>query len=216
MLKILEPIRALRSGAPRAALVLAALLLSGCVSTISARVTSYQRWPGNVQGQTYRIVPDAAQRNNLQYQSFADMLRAAIGPTGLVESHTSSARFDVGFTYSSAPMQAWVQRFAPAPYYYSGPGWGGYWGGYYGPWGPGYYGGAAVVDVPVPAYRNTLTVTIKDKSNHDAEVYRSSAVSVSGGNDLQMLMPYLARAVFDGFPGNNGQVRDINYPMDNY
>lgn len=210
MLKVLESIKALKTGAPRAALVLGTLLLGGCVSAISARVTSYQRWPENVQGQTYRIVPDAAQRNNLQYQSFADMVRAAIGPTGLVESHANSARFDVGFTYSSTPEQAWVQRFAPAPYYY-GPGW----GGYYGPWGPGYYGGPAVVDVPVPAYRNTLTVTIKDASNHGAEVYRSSAVSLSGASNLQVLMPYLARAVFDGFPGNNGQVRDISYPMGN-
>ena len=200
-----------RSVAVAAPAALVALLLSGCVSTISARVTSYQRWPGNVQGQTYRIVPDAAQRNNLQFQSFADMLRAAIGPTGLVESHTGSARFDVGFTYSSTQAQAWVQRYAPAPYY--GPGW----GGYYGPWGPGYYyGGPAMVEVPVPAYRNTLTVTIRDMNNHGAEVYRSSAVSMSGSNDLPLLMPYLARAVFDGFPGNDGQVRDINYPMDNY
>ena len=211
MLNLLESIAALKTTGRRAVLVLGALLLSGCVSTISARVTSYQRWPGNVQGQTYRIVPDAAQTNNLQYESFADMLRAAIGPTGLVEAHGSRARFDVGFTYSSAPVQAWVQRVAPAPYYYA-PGW----GGYYGPWGPGYYGGPAVVNVPVPAFRNTLTVTIKDADNHGAEVYRSSAVSVSGGNDLQMLMPYLARAVFDGFPGNNGEVRDINYPMGDY
>lgn len=202
---MLESIKGIRAGGARAALVLASLLLSGCVSTISARVTSYQQWPGNMQGQTYRIVPSAGQKNNLEYESFADMLRASIGPTGLVESRAGTARFDVAFTYSSTPAQVWVQRYAPAPYY--GPGW-----GYYGPWGPGYYyGGPAVVNVPVSAYKNTLTVTIKDTRNHDAEVYRSSAVSMSGGGDLPAIMPYLAQAVFDGFPGNNGQVRDITY-----
>ena len=60
------------------------MLLSGCAApTVAARVTSFQQWPAGVEGQSYQFVPaDASQTNNLEYQSFQDMVRAGIGATG--------------------------------------------------------------------------------------------------------------------------------------
>jgi hypothetical protein len=104
-------------------------------------------------------------------------------------------------------------RQAADPYYYDngfGPGWGyggrGYWGG-------GVFLPPPVVNVPVNVYKNTLTVVITDNQQQGAEVYRSSAVSMTSSDNLLAVMPYLTRAVFEGFPGNNGQVRTINYEL---
>ncbi|MBP6020745.1 MAG: DUF4136 domain-containing protein [Burkholderiaceae bacterium] len=196
------------------AAVVGVLMLAGCASTLDARITSYQQWPSGTEGATYTIVADDAQRNNLEFQAYADMVRANISATGLVEAQQPTlARFDVHLSYSSPVSQTWVQRYNDN---YINDGWGfspffgGYGGGYSG-WGGGFYMGPSVVNVPVEIHKNTLVVIINDKHNQGAEVYRSSAVSISQDNNLAELMPYLARAVFDGFPGNNGQVREVRY-----
>lgn len=196
-------------------LLAAVFALSGCASTISARVTNYQQWPNDAAGATYRIAATTEQRNDLEFQSVADMVRAAIGPTGLVEAGAQdSARFDVLIDYGSPSERRYEQRYQD-PYmdgWGFNPFFGGVYGGYGGwGWGSGIYMGPSSVTVPVEVYKNTLTVTIKDNHNSGMEVYRSTAVNVSEGNDLADVMPYLAQAVFDGFPGNNGQVREVRY-----
>ena len=98
------------------------MLLSGCAApTVAARVTSFQQWPAGVEGQSYQFVPaDASQTNNLEYQSFQDMVRAGIGATGLVEAQAGAKpRFDVSFTYGTSQTQVMVRR----------------------PYDPGFYGG---------------------------------------------------------------------------
>jgi len=190
------------------------LVLAGCASTLSARVTSYQQWPADAQDATYRIVPSTSQINNLEFQSIADMVRASIGPTGLVEARSgAAARFDVHIDYDNAMTQTWVQRYND-PYLNDGwgfgPAFGGYYGGYRG-WGGGIFMSPSVSNIPVEVYKNTLTITIRDNQNKGTEVYRSSAVNVSSTDNLLQVMPYLAQAVFDSFPGNNGQVREVTY-----
>jgi len=188
----------------------ALMFLAGCASTLSARVTTFQQWPADAQGAHYRIVPPAG--DTLEVQAFSDMIRAAIGRTGLVEAQGGQKpRFDVHFEYGSTASQEWVQRFYDPYFDGFGPwGWGGYYGGFRG-WGGGMYYTPSVVNVPVRVNKNTLTVTINDNQRQGAQVYKSTAVSTSGS--LVEVMPYLAQAVFDGFPGNNGQVRNITYEL---
>ncbi|HEU0229306.1 MAG TPA: DUF4136 domain-containing protein [Burkholderiaceae bacterium] len=196
---------ALRKLARASIILVAACFLAGCATTLSARVTRFEKWPANAVGATYRLVPGAGQSNNLEYQAFADTMRAAIGPTGLVEARSGAlARFDVSFSYVATKGVEWMTRYADFPPY--------------APWGPwGYYGGGPfgppMVNVPVAVYRNELIVIIKDRSQNDAEVYRSSAVTNTASKDLPQVMPYLARAVFDHFPGNNGQVMVVRYTL---
>lgn len=190
--------------------LIALTLLAGCASTLSARVTTFQQWPADAQGASYRLVPPAG--NTLETQTFSDMIRAAIGRTGLYEAQGGqNARFDVHYEYGSTVTSEWVQSYND-PYYSSGFGpWGlgGYYGGFRG-WGGGiFYSPPTIVNVPVQVNKSTLTVTINDNQRQGAQVYKSTAVSDS--DSLVEVMPYLARAVFDGFPGNNGQVRDITY-----
>ncbi|WP_019248491.1 DUF4136 domain-containing protein, partial [Bordetella pertussis] len=194
-----------------AALLAGAALVAGCAApSVSARVTSFQQWPDGVAGQTYQFAPESGQLNNLEYQSYQDMVRAGIGATGLVEAREGrKARFTVSFRYGSAQTQVMVRR-AYDPYFYGG------YGGYYGPrwWGGGVgYWGPEWVDVPTVAYRNSLSLEIRDTARGGAEVYRSTAYITSGRDDLLGAMPYLVQAIFDNFPGNNGSEREIEYPL---
>ena len=194
--------------------VLGALVLSGCATpTVSARVTSFQQWPTGVEGQTYQFVQaEPSQANNLEYQSYQDMVRAGIGATGLVEAQSGAkGRFDVSFRYGTSQTQVMVRR-PYDPYFKGGYGYGGFygprpWGGYYGYWGPDW------VDVPMVVQRNTLTLQIHDSQRGGAEVYRSSAFILSERDNFVRMMPYLVRAIFDGFPGNNGAEREIQFPV---
>ncbi|CAM3788006.1 DUF4136 domain-containing protein [Bordetella tumulicola] len=189
--------------------VLSAALLTGCATpTVQARVTSFQQWPSDVVGAAYRFV-DAKpeQANNLEYQAYQDAMRASISSTGLVEAQGGSpARFNVSFEYGSEQTQVMVRQ-AYDPYFYGG------FGGFYGPWGGAGYWGPNWVDVPSVAYRNRLSVEIHDNARKGAEVYRSTAYIVTGREDLVRTMPYLTRAIFDNFPGNNGSEREVEYPL---
>lgn len=196
-------------------LAIAVMALAGCASTLSARVTTYQHWPVGAQGEYYRIVPQPRQQGNLQFDAFSDMLRAAIGPTGLREVPAgATARFEVRLDYGSVTEQAWVRRYDD-PFLndgFMGPAFGGYYGGW-GRWGGSIFFSPASVAVPVTVYRNTLTVTIFDTNNPEREVYRATAVNRSEDEALDSVMPYLMRAIFDDFPGNNGQVREVEYEL---
>lgn len=193
--------------------VLGALMLTGCAApSVSARVTSFQQWPAGVEGQTYQFVPaDPSQINNLEYQSFQDMVRAGIGATGLIEAKPGTkGRFDVSFRYGTSQAQVMVRR-PYNPYFYGG------YGGFYGPgpWGMGAGGlwGPDWVDVPVVVQRNSLSLQIRDTQQGGAEVYRSTAFILSEHDDFMRAMPFLVRAIFDNFPGNNGAEREIEFPL---
>lgn len=188
--------------------------VSGCASTMSTRVTSFQQWPADAPGQSYRFAQN--QDANLEKRAYLDMVRASMGTTGLVEAPAGApARFDVLFDYGVSQVQV-MTRQAYDPYFYGG--FGRYHGGPYGrAWGPGYgwggFWGPEWVDVPVTAYRNTVNVRINDRQRGGTEVYRSTASTLSDRPEMMQVMPYLVRSIFDNFPGNNGSERDVEYKI---
>lgn len=186
-------------------LVAGALALAGCASTLSARVTTFEQWPSGVEGQTWQFA--TGEGNGLEVQAYQDMVRAAIGATGLVEARDVPGRFVVALDYGAESQPRTVRQPMPDPFLYGGFYGPRYWGWGYGPWGYG----PDWVPVEVIAQRNYLTVSIRDRSHADEEVYRSTAVIWSQDEALASVMPYMVSAVFDGFPGNNGQVRTIEY-----
>ena len=99
------------------------------------------------------------------------------------------------------------------PGFYGGYGYGH--GGYYGPrpWGGGFgYWGPDWVDVPMVAAQRPEPAD-PGRPAGGAEVYRSTAYVLSEGDNLLRTMPYLVRAIFDNFPGNNGAEREIQFPV---
>src|SRR5690606_38848141 len=112
----------------QASLVLA---LAGCAATVPARVTTFQQWPADAVGASWKFDATQAQRDSLEYREYADMVRSGLGPTGLIEARPGqAARFTVSLSYGTEPVQVRIERPAYDPFY--GP-----WGG----WGPYGFGG---------------------------------------------------------------------------
>jgi len=191
-------------------LLAAALLVSGCASKLSTYVSHFQRWPQDAAGQTFRIAPPPANtRNALEYQTYADLIRVAIEPVGLVWADGETPpRFLVSFDYSDLVRQGWVQQWYD-PYPWSFYPW---WSlnRYYGGWGWGGGMGMMPSVVPVAVHENTLAVSIQDLHD-DSQVFKATARVSTWQPQLNRVMPYLVRAIFDDFPGNNGQNREIKY-----
>lgn len=192
------------------------LALTACSSTseFTTQVTSFQQWPAAVSGQHYRFVDSKPQ--DLEQAAYTGYVRNNMFRTGLIESlGRQPARFDVGFTTDAQVRQQMVQRQTGDYDLYPTLGLGmGFPYGYYG--NPLYSNiGFAMAPryqlVPVPYRRYSLTVYIRDRQNNGAEVFRASAVADSRERSLPEVMPYLAAAVFDQFPGNNGQVRTVQF-----
>ncbi|HLS18130.1 MAG TPA: DUF4136 domain-containing protein [Paenalcaligenes sp.] len=192
-------------------MVVGLLLLGGCAQTWSARVQQFEQWPDNAADATYHIELSDEQQNNLEFQAVADAVRAAIGSVGLVESDADNARFTLRVDFHNPLQRRWVER-------YQGPmfsPFGGFWGGGAGPfWGGGIYYGPDWVVTPVDVYENQLTVRLLDNEQAGKEVYRATARSESEEEELLMQLSLLAQAVFEDFPGINGQTRIIEKRLD--
>lgn len=201
----------------------AVMVLAGCASTLPARVTTFQQWPADAPGSTWKMTPTTEQQDSLEYRQYADMVRSSMGPAGVTEAQPGTqARFLVTMTYGVEPVQVRVERqydpfYSPwGPYGY---GFGGFGGGRRGGFGLGYgFGGAGYPQTwsstTVDASRASLKVEIRDASQANAKVYESTAVNTGSGGSLPEVMPYLIRAIFDRFPDTNGQVRQVNYEME--
>lgn len=201
--------------------VLAMAVLAGCTTNqFAARVTTFQQWPSDAAGQSYRFTPLPAEKITLEYQSYQELLRASLRGIGLVEAQpwARDARFTVSFSYGIMPFQTWDD--VPAPFY-GGPAFS---YGYFGNHGPGFgwgynmmfpFGGygPAYAAVPVTAYRNTLDVAIRDNAHGNIEVFQARASHDSGPDAMPRAMPYLVQAIFQDFPNGNGQVRTVTIPL---
>lgn len=195
------------------AAVAATAALAGCAaSPFNARVTTFQAWPTDAVGATYRFAAGAGQRS-LEQQAYEDVLRSSLGSVGLVEGQPGArpARFTVDFSYRTEPFQTYAETPAPFP-----PPFYGY--GYYGrgPWGWGMgfpFGGyPSYQAVPVTAYRNILEVSIRDNNRNGEEVFQGRAMHAGGADSMTEAMPYLAQAVFSDFPYGHGQTRTVQVP----
>src|SRR3546814_17124783 len=117
------------------------------------------------------------------------MVRASIGPVGLVEAKAGGkARFEVSFSYGATKDREWVTRYAD-PYFPGGygPGWG-YYGGWK-RWGGGAFFAPPGVNGPGRLLNNGQTDWITDNDEQGATVNRSSAVNQTTGQHHHEEMP---------------------------
>jgi hypothetical protein len=194
---------------------LALTLLSGCATILRSDVTSFQRWPANANGSSYSFKRNAGQEVSLEHLSYEDLARAQLNQLGLTPAAAGTkGRFEVQLDYgvqtrtlkSQEAVVADPLYWHPA-YYHHGFGWRpGYWGySHYGPTVVGY----RTVSRDVSTRR--LRVDISEGVN---KVFEASATSRGSNGTLSVSMPYLIRSVFDGFPGTNGQSRELEFDVD--
>jgi Domain of unknown function (DUF4136) len=191
------------------------LLTAGCASTLRSDVTSFQRWPANAAGSSYSFKRMGNQESSLEHKTYEDLARLELNQLGLKEaSPGTKGRFEVSLEYgvntrtvrTREPIVVDQSYWHPAHYH---PNWG---------WRPGYWAtspyGPAVV-----GYRNvSRDVSTRrlrvDMAEGASKVFEASATSSGSNATLSVTMPYLIRSVFDGFPGTNGQSREVEFDVD--
>ncbi|WPB59037.1 DUF4136 domain-containing protein [Xylophilus sp. GOD-11R] len=216
----MNPIRTARRLWP-ALLLGAAAFLGGCASTVSTQVTNFNAWPADAAGGTFAFAPQAkGNAKELEQSTYEQYVREELERLGLKSAATGQvARFMVEVDASGSqrtvrslqPMYQNYRTFIPAR---SGPN-GTVIPGY---WSADMIGGQYLGDREVARTLQVskLRVQMRDRKPNAAapvSVFESTAVYEGGMENLPDLVPYLARAAFDSFPGRNGQTREIRFDM---
>jgi hypothetical protein len=198
-----------------ACFALALLLTAGCASTLRTDVTSFQRWPANAAGSSYTFKRVGSQEGSLEHSSYEDLARAELSQLGLKEAAAGSrGRFEVSLDYgvNTRTVRAREPIVANPTYWHPA---------YHHPtlgWRPGYwasspYGSAVVGYRSVNRDVSTRRLRV-DITEGTGKVFEASSTSSGSNATLSVSMPYLIRSVFDGFPGTNGQSREVEFDVD--
>jgi hypothetical protein len=198
------------------ALLALVMLQSGCASTLRSEVTSFQRWPADAEGATFDFRTDPKHADDLEYHSYQQRLADELQLQGLqLAPQGQPPRFWLSFDYDSVNQRIRVQEpvyddrpIWVAPVWVNGRGWrGGYWAS--DPFGPRIIGSQTIEH---DVRRLRLRVHIEDGQRR---VYEATALTQAGAEkSISQYMPYLIRAVFANFPGQDGQTRSVEFDTD--
>ena len=209
------------SSLPRLSLaVLILLLLGACASPITAKVTSFNQWPVDAVGTTFSFVRPAEKSNSLEQQAYEKLVWVELEKLGLKPATTGQAgRIQVDLmsiktTRNNYYREAIYQNdyvFLSPVSDAAGNVFPGYWTR--DPFGPRYMGERVVTRL---VQVSNLKLRLLDAQGNSAlgkprTVFESTAAYEGDNENLADLMPYLVRAVFEGFPGENGRLRMVKF-----
>ncbi|HEX7850315.1 MAG TPA: hypothetical protein VF485_11345 [Sphingomonas sp.] len=194
----------------RRAILLAALMMTGCATAPAAFPTEVTRYRVDDVGRgTIALVPDDGVDNGPEFQAYAAAVGDALGKQGytLVPDGSNSVYVaKIGFHTDARP----VRERSPFSIGLGGGTWSGNRGG-----GVGLGGG---VSFPIGRGRDRedalslLSVKINQRQG-DLGVWegraQSRAVGVVGNAVADKLAPKLATALFTGFPGESGRTIEV-------
>ena len=200
--------------------LLVAAMLTACASPITTRVTSFNQWPADTAGATFSYITPVDTTRQLEQATYEGYVQAELEKRGLRRAPEGQAgRLQVDVAASSrSEEKTFVQpvyqdNFVFMPPYRDAAG-----RLYAGGWMPDPFGPRYVGDrqLNMTVYTNSLRVRLLDTQGTPPgkpprTVFESRAVYEGGSGDLPLVVPYLVRAVFDNFPGQNGQVRVVKF-----
>jgi Domain of unknown function (DUF4136) len=201
------------------ALALLAGLLSACATgprLVHTEVTTFDAWASVPAEKTYVFARTLEFQNSLEMQTYEDIVRDELAIQGFrLATDPARAQLTVTLRPSVVGLQVRVREPFGDPFYRP---WGGWYGGYgYGRFGgfhdPWPYWGSSFYDT-AEVYRRRLEVDIDSKSVPGKRYYEGRAESTGQSNALPPVMPALIRALFTDFPGNSGQTRRVDVPME--
>ena len=201
------------------ALVFVVAFLTACASPITAKVTSFNQWPGNAAGSTFSYITPADKVNDLEQVAYEGYVQVELEKLGLKRAAPGQVgRIRVDLVTSSGTKDKKYREAVYQDYYVYQPpfrdGAGNIFPGYWAPdrFGARYVGDREVIrTVQISNVRVRLLDTQGSAPGKPQAVFESRAAYEGDNEDLPDLVPYLVRAVFDGFPGQNGRVREVRF-----
>ncbi|GGC85097.1 DUF4136 domain-containing protein [Undibacterium terreum] len=194
-------------------------LLAGC-STVTSQVTVFHEWPADVKEKTYVFDKQAVQQNNLEYNSYENLVRNKLNQSGFTEANSGNPVFKVALNYHTEPSD--VQISLPSYYGWNDPFWrfhrfGPYYRpyfypyGFYGPYGP--YGPGLPMDLEVRRwYKHELDMLISDAGT-GKQLFDIRSSTESMNQTLNTQMVNLVESAFKEFPGSSGVTKKVETPI---
>lgn len=202
-----------------AIVMMAVALLTACTSPITAKVTSFNQWPVDAVGASFSFIRPVDALNDLEQQAYEGQVQAELEKIGLkrvAPGQVGRIQVDVvtgnGTRNKQFREAIYRDNLIYHPPYRDGAG--NVYGGFWAPdrFGPRYVGDRTVTrTVQVSNLRLRLLDSQGTAPGKPHAVFESRAVYEGDNEDLATLVPYLVRAVFDGFPGQNGKVRSLMF-----
>lgn len=199
------------------------LVLAACASPITAKVTSFNQWPTDTLGATFSFIRPVDALNDLEQQAYEGKVQVELEKLGLNRAAPGQAgRIQVDVVTGNGTRNKQFREAVYRDNYIYHPPYrdaaGNVFSGF---WAPDPFGSRYVGDRTV-----TRTVQVSNLRLRllDAQVsnvgmapgkpravFESRAVYEGSNEDLATLVPFLVRAVFDDFPGQNARVRSVQF-----
>jgi hypothetical protein len=205
-----------------------AAALGGCAvgpRTVRTDVTAFNEWSTLPADRTYTFSRTLEWQNSLEVKNYEDLVRDELALQGFrLAADPAQANLVVTLRPSVTgtsirTRDRWGGSYWGGPFggYYGGyGGFGGFYGRGIGAYGwPGYYGpfggwdDAETIDV----YHRRLELDIDSRTTPGRRYYEGRVENNSSNQSLAQVMPVLVRALFTDFPGNNGQTRRVDVPV---
>lgn len=195
------------------------LLLAGCASTLTAKVTRFNQWPADAAGQRFSFAPAEPERE-LEMAAYQALVATELERLGLQPApagETGPFVVQLQATLSERERKRLEAVYSDQWVYV--PPWrdaqgrllGGHW--VPDPMGVRYVGDREVTRT-VQESRLQVRITAAQAPTGVARtVFEATAVHDGRDGDLVEVVPYLVRAVFQDFPGANAQVRRISFKL---
>ncbi len=202
--------------------VLAASLLTACASPIVTQVSNFNQWPSDTAGASFAFIKPPSSPSQpppeLELATYQGHAQQELEKLGMRKAAPGQpARLLVELGWITQPQERSYRQpvyddrlvFYPPYRNASGQVFPGY-------WAPSRFGPVYVGDrlVAYTVQFSQINLRVLDTRGSPAgqprAVFESHAV-YEGNAAMPTIAPYLVRAVFDGFPGQNGQIRRVNF-----
>lgn len=169
--------------------------------------TPFHELPDSVAGHSFAMLPSRAQEASLAWATYANQIAQALEAHGLrlVQSATG-ADYAVSFSYA----MGWVE-IEPATYALGGR-------TFNVPGRPARASRSNAASDTEPSYSRRLEVTILDvarsrNSGRRAVIYEAEAASSGSNSNIDTVLPYIIKGVFQSWPGESGTPETAEIPM---
>jgi Domain of unknown function (DUF4136) len=174
------------------------LALTACQDRVVASVTRFNSLPPALGGQSFTILPQGPQVGSLEFQHAAELVASSLASYGFrpVAPNGPATDLVAVLQYGPAGARTEIVDYGPA-------------------WGPPWHGMPQYDAYTV--YAQFLEVDLLDgpawRRGERQMVFQGRAVADTGVREFNLVLPYLVRALFDHFPGVNGQTVRVIVPV---